>query len=313
MSTVWTRPAPGSLQAALLILGCLMVPGIVATLAGGSSAGIAVGVAGGSAMAFGAVLDARRSLAYVAVVAGVAAVATVVSGQPLPAALVVGASALLVGVANTTSVGIFALVPVLAVLFAAVDRGLPWWAAAGWTALGGVSGLAVLRVMKASAPPRPLTARHAWRHAVALAVTAAATFYVALAWDLPHGYWVTVTLLVALRPIAGERRTILRARLWGTLIGALLAVAIAAALPPAWSLVAALACLVLLAAYAISDNYFLQTVFLTPMLLLFASAGDDTEALASTVQRVAFTLVGVLVAAVLVVLLAWWDARDEVG
>ena len=83
--------------------------------------------------------------------------------------------------------------------------------------------------------------------------------------------------MVVLRPVPGERREYVQQRLAGTLTGALIALVVVWVLPQDLLLVAAFVFLVVLAAYAMSGNYFMQTMFLTPMLLLFLSAGGETE------------------------------------
>lgn len=305
-----TRLAPGSLKVGLFLLVLLAIPGAVATTFGGQAASMAVGLAAGCALAAGSVLDARRTAALVLLLGVVAGAGAAVSGDPLPAAAVVGLATLLVGLANSWSVGSFALAPILAVVFAAVDRGLPWQAAALWSVFGGVVGVLVLKILKVKESPQPLPPRLAWRHAVVLALAAAATLWFTLDRALPHGYWIPVTLLVALRPLPAERRGILADRLWGTLVGAAIALVAAIALPPPITQIVAVGCLVLVAGYGVSRHYFLQTVFLTPMLLLFATAGDDEQAVTFTTERVLFTVAGVLLGAVLIALLAWWDAAD---
>jgi hypothetical protein len=231
---------------------------------GGTGAGMAVGVAGGSSLAYASV-TATRTAAVLAVVVGCAGAAgAAVAGQPVGAAVVLLITTLAVGAANQLSIGMFALVPVLAAVFASADRGLTWWAAGGWSLAGGACGILLLRLMKGRSDSVALDARHAWRHSIVLAFTCSATMYFALKWELPHGYWVPLTILVALRPLPAERREIMADRLWGTLVGAALALCVTALMPPLATQAVALVFLLLLAIYAVSGNYFLQTVFLTP-------------------------------------------------
>jgi uncharacterized membrane protein YccC len=199
-------------------------------------------------------------------------------------------------------------------VFAASDRGLPWWSAAAWSIAGGLIGLVVLRLMKVDAEALPMPERHAWRHAIALAVACGITLWAALEWDVPQGYWIPVTLLVALRPLPEERDDILSDRLWGTLIGAVVALGAAFLLSPSLTQIVALLFLGLVAGYGVARNYLMQTACLTPMLMLFATAGDDVRTLEFTAQRVLFTVVGVIIGAAVIAALAVWDARDaEVG
>jgi hypothetical protein len=56
-----------------------------------------------------------------------------------------------------------------------------------------------------------------------------------------------------------------------------------------------------------SGNYFMQTLFLTPMLLIFATLGDAEKGLLYTTERVYYTIVGVVIGAVAAILLDLWD------
>lgn len=311
MSVTKLRAPDGdSLKTGLFLLVILMIPGFIASSIGGQAASMAVGIAAGSGLALGSVLDVRRSLTLVVLLGVVAAAGVLAAGQPVAAALVVAAVTAFTGLTNSWSAGSYALAPVLAIVFAATDRGLPWWSAAVWSIVGGLIGLAVLRVMKVDVEPSAMPERQAWRHALALAAACGLTLWAALAWQVPQGYWIPVTLLVALRPLREERSEILSDRLWGTLIGAVVALVAAFLLPPSLTQFVALIFLVLVAGYGVARNYLMQTACLTPMLMLFATAGDDARTLEFTTQRVLFTIVGVLVGAALVVALSVWDARD---
>ena len=304
--------APGgeSLKIGLFLLVILMIPGFIASSIGGQAASMAVGIAAGSGLALGSVLDLRRSVGLVVLLGVVAAAGVLAAGQPIAAALVVAAVTAFTGLTNGWSAGSYALAPVLAIVFAATDRGLPWWSAAAWSIAGGLIGLVVLRLMKVDSEPSPMSERHAWRHAIALAAACGVTLWAALAWELPQGYWIPVTLLVALRPLPEERSDILADRLWGTVIGAVVALVAAFLLPPSLTQLVALVFLGLVAGYGVARNYLMQTACLTPMLMLFATAGDDLRTFEFTAQRVLFTILGVIIGAAVITALAIWDARD---
>ncbi len=91
--------------------------------------------------------------------------------------------------------------------------------------------------------------------------------YWALANDVSHGYWVAVTLVVALRPLPEERRDTLEGRLLGTLLGALIALAAALFLPTWGAAIVAMICLYVMVMYAMGGSYFMQTLFLAALLL----------------------------------------------
>ena len=103
----------------------------------------------------GSVLDLRRSVGLVLLLGVVAAAGVLAAGQPIAAALVVAAVTAFTGLTNGWSAGSYALAPVLAIVFAATDRGLPWWSAAAWSIAGGLIGLVVLRLMKVDSEPSP--------------------------------------------------------------------------------------------------------------------------------------------------------------
>ena len=153
----------------------------------------------------------------------------------------------------------------------------------------------------------------AWRHAVVLGVLSAATMYWALANNISHGYWIAVTLVVALRPLPEQRADTLRGRLLGTLLGAVIAFVVIVTLPVWLGALVAAICLVLLAAYSMSGDYFMQTLFLTPMLLIFATLGDENKGITYTGERVFFTIVGVAVGVVALVVLDRWDRAALAG
>ncbi len=117
--------------------------------------------------------------------------------------------------------------------------------------------------------------------------------------------------MVVLRPVAGERRDFVTQRVAGTLAGAGLALLVVWLLPPNLLLAAAFAFLVVLASYAMSGNYFMQTMFLTPMLLIFLSAGQGDEATVDlTAGRVLYTLVGAALAILVALVMERWDERS---
>jgi len=180
-----------------------------------------------------------------------------------------------------------------------------------WGVVGGLVGLLIARLMGFEGQqPKPLPWGLASRHAVVLAVAAGLTLALEERLDLAMGYWVTVTLLVALRPVPGERRTIVTQRIAGTLLGAFIALVVVLLVPTNLLMVVAIACLVALAAYSMSGNYVLQTAFLTPMLMIFMSASEKEYALELTVGRVLYTIIGVLLALLLTMLMAVWDRRS---
>lgn len=306
------RPDAGTLKSSAILIAVVLVPGFIASAVGGTTASITVGLCAGAAMSFGTLIRPGVALAVTLALGACAALGALVYGSPWLAGAAVGLTILLSAPANAYSAGMLTLAPILTMVFAVTDRGWPWWQAGIWGVIGGLVGLAIAALMRfGQRPPQPMPRALAWRHAVVLSVTAGLSIVAAELLDLPHGYWVAVTLIVVLRPVPGERRSYLSQRLAGTLLGAGVALLVVWLLPADLRIVAAFAFLVVLAAYAMSGNYFMQTLFLTPMLLIFLSAGDEAEATVElTLDRVAFTLVGVVLAAGVAWAMQRWDERS---
>jgi MFS family permease len=306
------RPDPGTLKASAFLIAVVLVPGAIAQAVGGLNASVTVGLCSGAAMSFGTLMRARTAALVTLALGAAAAAGALVAGYPWLSGLVVCLAIVLTAPANAYSAGMLMMAPILTMVFAVTERGWPWWRAGMWGVIGGLIGLAIALVMKFGQRPRqPLPRALAWRHAIVLGVAVGVAIVAAELLGLGHGYWVAVTLIVVLRPVPGERRDYVRQRLAGTLLGAAVALAVVWLLPTSLLLPAAFVFLVVLASYAMSDNYFMQTLFLTPMLLIFLSADGAAQVTVElTLQRVAFTVVGVLLAAGLAWTMERWDERS---
>lgn len=301
------------MKAAAGLIAIVLAAGVVATAVGGAGAGLVVGLASGSAMAFGGVMSTRAAVVVTLLLGAAAALGTSVSERPWLAGAAVGATVLATAPASAYSAGMLMLAPLITLVLAVTDRGLVWWQAGLWGVVGGLVGLAIAAVMKyAKRAPNPLPWPVAWRHAVVLAVAAGGSIIVAESLGLPHGYWVTVALLVALRPSPDERGAYVAPRIIGTLLGAGLAVVVVLLVDPGLLMPIAFGFLVALAAYAMSGSYLMQTLFLTPALLILMSYGDDTgTAIELTLGRVLYTVIGAGLVGVLAWALQRWDARPS--
>jgi uncharacterized membrane protein YccC len=125
---------------------------------------------------------------------------------------------------------------------------------------------------------------------------------------LPHGYWVSLTVLVVLRP--GFTETFARglARIAGTVLGAGLATALVATIRPSQAVLTVLVLLVAWVAYAILlVNYALFVTAVTALIALLTAFFGLPE-LAAARDRVADTLLGGALA--LGAYVAWptWEA-----
>ena len=113
------------------------------------------------------------------------------------------------------------------------------------------------------------TSSESGRHALRLALVAAIAEIIAQATDLPHGYWIVLTIFIVLRPDYSS--TLYRGlqRAAGTAVGAGLGVAtVLLAKVSLGALIAGIA-VSLLAAYAVfTVNYLLYAVFLTDFVVI---------------------------------------------
>ncbi|MFM2437231.1 MAG: hypothetical protein RLZ55_30 [Actinomycetota bacterium] len=308
---LFTKPKPGTIKFAAILLVAILVPSFVATAIGGNDAGMAFGIAAGFVMAVAPMASTGSALASEVLAACLAAVSNVAGDTPWAIALLMVLSAVLLGLTNQHSAGLMTLAPIIVIIFGPGPVQLQWWQAGMWTLVGGLVGLLVVKVLKFEAPPRPIPAAVAWRHALVLGVLSAAAMYWALANGIPHGYWIAVTIIVALRPLPQERGETLEGRLLGTLLGALIALPIVLFLPQAVATVLAAVFLFFLATYSMGGSYYMQTLFLTPMLLVFGSLGDTEKGFTITIERVYYTIIGVLIGIAAAYLLDRWDHKDE--
>lgn len=174
-------------------------------------------------------------------------------------------------------------------------------------------GALIVRLLKFQAPIQPVETRTAWEHGIVVGLLCAGVMYWSLANNVPHGYWVAVTILMALRPLPNQRRETLNGRLIGTFLGAVIAL-LAVTLLPVWgAVIVAVLCLFLLMWYSMGGAYLMQALALTPMLLIFASLGDVSRGFELTIERVIFTLIGFVVAVLIALVLRRWESRREVS
>ncbi|MCU0297425.1 MAG: FUSC family protein [Candidatus Nanopelagicales bacterium] len=304
---LFTRPAEGTIKFAVILLVAIMIPSSIATSIGGNAAGMAFGIASGFTMAVTPFATNAQGIGSAFLAAALGAMATAADDSPLLIAGLMLLSALLLALTNQHSAGLMTLAPAIVIIFGPTSLVITWQETFLYLLAGGLFGWLLTRLFKFEAEPTPVPTGVAWRHAVVLGVMSAITIYWALANNINHGYWVTVTLVVALRPLPDQRATTLRDRLLGTLFGAVLAFVAIVALPSWGALLVAAVCLPLLAAYSMSGNYFMQTLFLTPMLLIFTTIGDEAEGISATAERVFYTIVGVAVGFAAAWALARWD------
>lgn len=308
-----TPPVKGTGAIAGKLLVAIMVPSLLVTAAAGSSSSMAFGLAVGLGMAATPISGATGAAVAVGIGAVLAGFSSAAGSSPWPIAVLTLLAALCSAVANRRSAGLLSLAPIMVILFGPGPIDLPWWAAVLWVLVGGVAGYLIAKLLKFQATATPVTRRVAWEHGIAVGIFSAITMWVALSYNIPHGYWAAVTILMALRPLPDQRRKTLVERLIGTLLGGVLALIVVLTLPTGGALIVAAVCLFLLIWYSMGGAYLMQTLALTPMMLIFASLGDKETGFELTIERVSFTVVGFVLACFVAWLLQNHESRQETG
>lgn len=121
-----------------------------------------------------------------------------------------------------------------------------------------------------------------------------------------HGSWVTITLMVVLRPTLGDSLESVVQRAIGTAIGGIIAVAMLAALPFEWALSVGLVIVGALAALLKPVNALWYVVLFTPIPLVFA-ATTGREGTDILIERLIAT--GIACGAGLIIAGVLWPTR----
>jgi uncharacterized membrane protein YccC len=158
-------------------------------------------------------------------------------------------------------------------------------------------------VLRANLTPRSSALRHAIRLSITIAI--AATIYRVL--DLPHGYWVPLTVFFVLQPDYGSTFTRGLQRYVGTALGAVLATLIAAAFDPGPYALAAFATVIAVGIFAfLRANYGLFTVSITAWIIFVVAFAGVPEA-ASAIDRLLDTTIGATLALAVYALWPSWE------
>ncbi|MCW5951687.1 MAG: FUSC family protein [Propionibacteriaceae bacterium] len=274
-------------------VGVLWLAGIPAAL------GLGMGFLAGTRPAIS--LTPRHAMVLAVPIALAGAVGTGLRGQPFAAACFVALCCVVVAPAEMRQDGLLAGLPTAAAVLVSVPGNYDPAMTAGWMIVGslllvGISVVAKFpRSQAIGTPPG-----RAWRHAAVMAASVGIVVYLVQLYEVPHGYWVAVTLTVVLRPLHGLTRTKARQRILGTVVGVVLALLLAWLLPGWGVAIALVACLVLMNSYAMLNDYVRQVLFLTPAVVLLAPA-DGTGLIAA--ERAIATVIGTLLAGALALLL----------
>lgn len=303
----WAVPRHVLLVSALAAV-VLLAPLIGGYLLAGPTAAIGIGM--GYLVSTRTALGLRPAQALGLVVPGAmaGAVAVAVRDQPLAAACFVALCCLLVAPANVLADGLMSGVPTIAAVLVAVPGNFEPAATAGWMLFGGLIMVVLGTRLGTPSLPAGLPQQRAWRHAIVMAVSVGVVVYLVALWDLPHGYWIALTLTVVLRAFDDETKRRSWERVLGTIGGVVLAYVLASSLPVEAVAVVLALTLVLALAYATTGDYMRQIAFLTPSVVLLGSAGSTGLV---AVERAVATVLGALLAAAVALGLAWWEARRQ--
>jgi hypothetical protein len=304
-------PPPKVLRKAIPIALVLLLPVGIAWWFGGL--GVAIVTMLAVAIAVGQAPNTRGATqsVFVLVIAVVAAVGSMTFGHNAADVVVVSLAALLAYPGNRASAGLLSMAPVLAVLegIGVVKVG---WVAAFFAALfAGIYVVLVVRLMRIRMTPRPVPRALAARHAILLALMCGATAWIVTVRDLPHGYWIIVTLAVVLRPSVSESTSMVRDRVVGTVIGSLIAVIVGDTLPEGavWVVVAVFLWLDI--GYMLVHRTVGAAIATTVLVIVMVAPSTDGGTLTTAADRLVWTLVGAALAVVAGLFLRGADTPDE--
>ena len=307
-SSGWEVPG-GVLRIACVVAGALLVPLVAVLWLVGPVQALSVAMGYTACLYAGLKVPLRAALALTVPAALAGAVAVAVSGQALPAAGFVALTCLMAAPANMLANRVIAGIPTVAAIFAALPATLDPAPVAGWMLAGGAYSVLVAQRLRQPEPTEQVDAGTAWRHAIAMAAAVGLATFLVIVLDVPHGYWIGMTLTIVLRPLGPETWSVVGQRVVGTVAGAVLALGIGLLLP-GWALVATLTLLmVATVAYALLGDYARQVMFMTPMIVLLG-AGSSSGRAEVAAERVLATLVGAVIAAGIALALARFE-RDH--
>jgi uncharacterized membrane protein YccC len=146
--------------------------------------------------------------------------------------------------------------------------------------------LAWLRPLREALTSRSLPARHALR----MGVAAAAAVWLSFALDITRGYWATITTLIVLQPYAGAtiRKTL--QRVGGSVLGGIIAAALAVVARTKLEIAAVMVPFTVGAVAVLPLNYGVFVLLLTPVFVLLAEPHPGDWSIAGL--RVVNTLLG---------------------
>lgn len=249
-------------------------------------------------------LPLRRQF-VVGLLIGAAAFVGYLVADSVPALIAAVVVACLVqAVLNGWSIGVGALLPPALVAY---SNSPPVRSPAGMAAAALVgAAVAIVAALIARRPieQTPVPGPAAMRHAIALTVGCVAIVLIDQAVGLPHGNWAILTFCLVFLPVPEQTYEKMRDRVTGTLIGAVVAGAIAAQAPQIVCLALAVPCALAAVAFSLKSNEYLGfVIFVTPtIILLYGASKRGLDVVGLAAERVGLTLFAGLLAAVLTAL-----------
>jgi uncharacterized membrane protein YccC len=301
-------PRRAALESLALLALAAPLP-VAAGLTGGAGVAILTFLGVITGISTKAFLPPVQALVLCAGTAVLVAAATAVYGRAGWVGLIVAAAAVLGGEANRQSSGVLSIAPAMAAIGGMAPLHATWFAAGGWVLAGAAYAVLVVALLRIKVTPKPVDPATVWIHTAVLTVLCGTAAVAAVAWRVPHGYWLILTFVSVLRPSWSESVSRSRNRLIGTLAGALLCLAIVALLPSAAALVTALASLYLFVCYMLAGRYAPAVVFLTTTTILLTSGGAPAAAVRLDEYRIAWTFAAIVIAAAVGAAIIYADHR----
>ncbi len=109
---------------------------------------------------------------------------------------------------------------------------------------------------------------HIFRHAIRVAIALLTGYLIAVGFNLSHGNWILLTIIVILKPSFSMTRQRNKDRLFGTVIGIVIGVILLYLVKNDTALLAIMIVLMLGSFVWIRTNYFLAVILLTPELII---------------------------------------------
>lgn len=291
-------PPTPALRTAIPVSLILLLPVAIAGLIGGIGIAIVSMLALAIAVSQAPLTRGATQSLFVFAIAVVAALGTLTLGHHAAIAVVVALSALLAYPGDRASAGLLSMAPVLVVLEGLGVVKVGWVAAFFASLLVGGYVVLVIRLRRLRMTPQPVVVGLAARHAIALAVLTGGVAWLVTVRDLPHGYWIIVTLAVVMRPSMSESSTMARDRVVGTVIGSLIAVLVGVLLPQSVAWVVVALALWLDLGYRLVHRTVGAAIATTVLVIVLVAPASDGGTWTTAEERLVWTLVGAALAIV---------------